>query len=85
MKIRNGSFCLRSAAWIASVWGWMPRTASITSTAASSAQNERSISAEKSMWPGVSMSWTRVFFHSKDTQAALTEMPLRLSTGRESV
>ena len=36
-------------------WGWTPPTAQKTATAPSSTRRERSTSAVKSTWPGVSM------------------------------
>ncbi len=46
--------CRRRSRHRVSVWAWTPSVAEITSTAQSSTARVRSISAEKSTWPGVS-------------------------------
>jgi hypothetical protein len=42
-------------------WGWTPATPQNTAMAPSSTRSERSTSAVKSTWPGVSMMLTRNF------------------------
>ncbi len=68
-----------------SVCAWTPSTADTTRTAPSSRLSDRSTSAMKSEWPGVSTRLTVVPSTSKDTTAARMVMPRRRSSAMVSV
>ena len=55
MKAMRGTLYLSAWRHTVSDWGCTPATASNTATAPSSTRSERSTSAVKSTWPGVSM------------------------------
>ena len=59
MKAMRGTLKLRAWRHTVSDWGCTPATASNTATAPSRTRSERSTSAVKSTWPGVSMIWMR--------------------------
>ncbi len=75
----------RSARQMTTVCGWTPSTADRTRTAASRTVRDRSTSAMKSGWPGVSRTLTVRSPRSKEVTAARIVMPRRRSRSIESV
>ena len=65
------------------VWAWTPSVPLTTSTAQSSTRSVRSVSAEKSTWPGVSSSVTSV--SSRGSTACLEKMVMPRSRSMASV
>ena len=63
----------------------MEVAASKTATAPSSTRSERSTSAVKSTWPGVSMMLMRRFFHMQVVAAAVMVMPRSCSCTIQSM
>ena len=84
-KAMRGTLCL--LAWYQTVSDWTstPPTAQKTPTAPSRTRRERSTSAVKSTWPGVSMMVMRVSPQSMVTAALLMVMPFCRSSGSKSV
>ena len=84
-KAMRGTLCL--LAWYQTVSDCTstPPTAQKTPTAPSRTRRQRSTSAVKSTWPGVSISVMRVSSHSSVTAALLMVMPLAFSSGSKSV
>ena len=68
-----------------SLWTSTPPTAQNTPMAPSRTRSDRSTSAVKSTWPGVSMMLMVVSPQSIDTAALLIVMPLARSSGSKSV
>ena len=84
-KSSVGTSNRRSARISTRVCGWTPSTADTTSNAPSSTSNDRSTSAMKSGWPGVSMMLTAKSPMRNETTAALIVIPRRRSSSSVSV
>ena len=78
--------------WYLSAWrqtvsdcGWTPATASNTATAPSSTRSDRSTSAVKSTWPGVSMMLMRWSFQKQVVAAEVIVIPRSCSCSIQSI
>ncbi len=81
----RGTPCRSACRHTVSLCGSTPATASNTATAPSSTRSDRSTSAVKSTWPGVSMRVRRWPAHVQVTAAAKMVMPRSRSCGSKSV
>ena len=93
MNAMRGTLYLLAWRQTVSDWGCTPATASNTATAPSSTRSERSTSAVKSTWPGVSMMLMRCLipfqgprgFQAQEMAAAVIVMPRSRSCSIQSV
>ena len=85
MNAMRGTRYLSAWRQTVSDWGWTPATASNTATAPSSTRSERSTSAVKSTWPGVSMMLMRWSFQKQVVAAEVIVIPRSCSCSIQSI
>ena len=85
MNAMRGTWYLSAWRQTVSDWGWTPATASKTATAPSSTRSERSTSAVKSTWPGVSMMLIRWSFQKQVVAAEVIVIPRSCSCSIQSI
>ncbi len=85
MKAIRGTRYRSACRQTVSDWGWTPATASNTATAPSRTRSERSTSAVKSTWPGVSMMLTRWSFQKQVVAAEVMVIPRSCSCSIQSM
>ena len=85
MNAMRGTLYLSAWRQTVSDWGWTPATASKTATAPSSTRSERSTSAVKSTWPGVSMMLIRWSFQKQVVAAEVIVIPRSCSCSIQSI
>ena len=85
MKAMRGTLYLSAWRHTVSDWGCTPATASNTATAPSSTRSERSTSAVKSTWPGVSMMLMRWSFQKQVVAAEVMVIPRSCSCSIQSM
>ena len=85
MKAMRGTLYLSAWRQTVSDWGCTPATASNTATAPSSTRSERSTSAVKSTWPGVSMMLMRWSFQKQVVAAEVMVIPRSCSCSIQSM
>ena len=85
MNAMRGTRYLSAWRHTVSDWGWTPATASNTATAPSSTRSERSTSAVKSTWPGVSMMLMRWSFQKQVVAAEVIVIPRSCSCSIQSI
>ena len=85
MNAMRGTLYLSAWRQTVSDWGWTPATASKTATAPSSTRSERSTSAVKSTWPGVSMMLIRCSFQKQVVAAEVMVIPRSCSCSIQSM
>ena len=85
MKAMRGTRYLSAWRQTVSDWGWTPATASKTATAPSRTRSERSTSAVKSTWPGVSMMLIRWSFQKQVVAAEVMVIPRSCSCSIQSM
>ena len=84
MNVSSGMPRARATSKSRSVCGSTPRAASSSMTAASAALSTRSVSSEKSRWPGVSSRFSTTPPCSKRSTVEETEIPRRRSISMKS-
>ena len=82
MKQSRGTWYLLACLQTVSLCASTPSTAEKTTTAPSRTRSERSTSAVKSTWPGVSMMLIVTSFHRQVIAAATIVIPRSRSSGR---
>ena len=85
MNAMRGTWYLSAWRQTVSDWGWTPATASKTATAPSRTRSERSTSAVKSTWPGVSMMLIRWSFQKQVVAAEVIVIPRSCSCSIQSI
>ena len=85
MKAMRGTRYLSAWRQTVSDWGCTPATASNTATAPSRTRSERSTSAVKSTWPGVSMMLMRWSFQKQVVAAEVMVIPRSCSCSIQSM
>ena len=85
MNAMRGTLYLSAWRQTVSDWGWTPATASKTATAPSRTRSERSTSAVKSTWPGVSMMLIRCSFQKQVVAAEVIVIPRSCSCSIQSI
>ncbi len=85
MNAMRGTWYLSAWRQTVSDWGCTPATASKTATAPSRTRSERSTSAVKSTWPGVSMMLIRWSFQKQVVAAEVIVIPRSCSCSIQSM
>ena len=85
MNAMRGTLYLSAWRQTVSDWGCTPATASNTATAPSRTRSERSTSAVKSTWPGVSMMLMRWSFQKQVVAADVMVIPRSCSCSIQSI